>query len=105
MVKLWRLKRYPFDDQVLHLQIGLDDPLQTLNLDVVPQDPCSVTPSLLLPGWALKGPSGYASSISLMNDLGRPVAEGGAVRRQPTVSFVLPIQRRSLLFVAPDFLG
>ena len=27
------------------------------------------------------------------------------VRCQPTVSFDLPIQRRSLLFVAPDFLG
>ena len=105
MVKRWRLQRYPFDDQVLHVQIGLDDPLQPVNLDVVPKDPCSVTPSLLLPGWTLKDPSGYASSISLMNDLGRPVAEGVAVRRQPTVSFDLPIQRRSLLFVAPDFLG
>ena len=27
------------------------------------------------------------------------------MRRQPTVSFDLPIQRRSLLYVAPDFLG
>ena len=105
VVKRWRLQRYPFDDQVLHVQIGLDDPLQPVNLDVVPKDPCSVTPSLLLPGWTLKDPSGYASSISLMNDLGRPVAEGVEVRRQPTVSFDLPIQRRSLLFVAPDFLG
>ena len=105
VVKRWRLQRYPFDDQVLHVQIGLDDPLQPVNLDVVPKAPSSVTPSLLLPGWTLKDPSGYASSISLMNDLGRPVAEGVAVRRQPTVSFDLPIQRRSLLFVAPDFLG
>ena len=32
-----------------------------------------------------------------MSDLGRPMAEVGAVRRQPTVSFDLPIQRRSLL--------
>jgi hypothetical protein len=40
-----------------------------------------------------------------MNDLGRPLADGVAVRRQPTVSFDLPIQGRSLLFVAPDFLG
>lgn len=105
VVKRWRLQRYPFDDQVLHVQIGLDDPLQPVNLDVVPKAPCSVTPSLLLPGWTLKDPRGYASSISLMNDLGRPVAKGVAVRRQPTVSFDLPIQRRSLLFVAPDFLG
>ena len=105
VVKRWRLQRYPFDDQLLHVQIGLDDPLQPVNLDVVPKQPCSVTPSLLLPGWTLKDPTGYASSISLMNDLGRPLADGVAVRRQPTVSFDLPIQRRSLLFVAPDFLG
>ena len=72
---------------------------------MVANEPCSVTPGLLLPGWNLKEPSGYASSISLMNDLGRPVADGVAVRRQSTVSFDLPIQRESLLFVAPDFLG
>ena len=27
------------------------------------------------------------------------------IRRQPAVSLDLPIQRRSLLYVAPDFLG
>ena len=105
VVKRWLLQRYPFDDQLLHVQVGLDDPLQPVNLDVVANEPSSVTPGLLLPGWKLKAPSGYASSISLMNDLGRPVAEGVAVRRQSTVSFDLPIQRESLLFVAPDFLG
>ena len=34
-----------------------------------------------------------------------PLADGEVIRRQPTVSLDLPIQRRSLLFVAPDFLG
>jgi len=105
VVKRWQLQRYPFDDQLLHVQIGLEDPLQPVNLDVVPNDPSTVSPGLLLPAWILKSPTGYASSISLMSDLGRPMAEAGAVRRQPTVSFDLPIQRRSLLFVAPDFLG
>ena len=105
VVKRWRLQRYPFDDQLLHVQIGLEDPLQPVNLDVVPTDPSTVSPGLILPGWILKPTNGYASSSSLMSDLGRPMAEVGAVRRQPTVSFDLPIQRRSLLFVAPDFLG
>jgi len=105
VVKRWLLQRYPFDDQLLHVQVGLDDPLQPVNLDVVPDDPLTVSPSLLLPGWDLKQPRAYPSTITLMNDLGRPMAPGVAVRRQPTVSFDLPIQRRSLLFVAPDFLG
>ena len=105
VVKRWMLQRYPFDDQLLHVQVGLDDPLEPVNLDVVADDPLTVSPSLLLPGWNLKQPHAYASTITLMNDLGRPMAPGLAVRRQPTVSFDLPIQRRSLLYVAPDFLG
>ena len=105
IVKRWRLQRYPFDAQMLHVQIGLEDPLQAVNLDVVDQAPFVISPGLLLPGWLIKDPNAYASSVSLMSDLGRPPAPGVAVRRQPTVSFDLPIQRRSLLFVAPDFLG
>ena len=105
VVKRWRLQRYPFDDQLLRVQVGLDDPFQPVNLDVVLKDPLTVTPSLLLPGWDLKEPQAYASTVTIMNDLGRPTAPGVSVRRQPTVSFDVPIQRRSLLFVAPDFLG
>ena len=105
VVKRWRLQRYPFDDQVLHIQIGLDDPLQTVNLDVVDQEALMVSPGLLLPGWSLKPVGAYASSVSLMSDLGRPLADGEVIRRQPAVSLDVPIQRRSLLFVAPDFLG
>ena len=105
VVKRWQLQRYPFDDQILHIQIGLDDPLQTANLDVVDQQALMVSPGLLLPGWTLKTPGAYASSVSLMSDLGRPRADGEVIRRQPAVSLDLPIQRRSLLYVAPDFLG
>ena len=105
VVKRWRLQRYPFDDQLLRVQVGLDDPFQPVNLDVVPKDPLTLTPSLLLPGWDLKEPQAYASTVTLMNDLGRPTAQGVSVRRQPIVSFDVLIQRRSLLFVAPDFLG
>ena len=105
VVKRWRLERYPFDYQVLHMQIGLDDPLQTVNLDVVDQEALMVSPGLLLPGWTLKTPGAYASSVSLMSDLGRPLVDGEVIRRQPAVSLDVPIQRHSLLYVAPDFLG
>ena len=37
--------------------------------------------------------------------LGGPLADGEVIRRQPAVSLDLLIRRRSLLFVAPDFLG
>ena len=105
VVKRWQLQRYPFDDQILQLQFGFDDPLETVKLDVVQHQPFEVSPGLLLSGWLLKEPSAYASSLSLISDLGIPPAPGVTVRCQPTVSFDLPIQRRSLLFVAPDFLG
>ena len=105
VVKRWRLQHYPFDDQMLHIQIGLADPLASVNLDVADPDPFTVSPGLVLPGWILKQPGAYASSVSLMNDLGRPLMDGEAIRRQPAVSLDVLIQRRSLLFVAPDFLG
>ena len=62
VVKRWRLQRYPFDEQMLHVQIGLADPLAAVNLDVADPDP-------------------FAVSLGLL------------------------IRRRSLLYVAPDFLG
>jgi hypothetical protein len=105
VVKHWRLQRYPFDTQILHVNIGLDNPLQPINLGLTRENNLSINPGLLLSGWSLDQPSSYVSSISLMSDLGRPPEEGVVVRRQSTVSFDLPIQRRSLLFVAPDFLG
>ena len=105
VVKRWWLQRYPFDEQLLHVQIGLDDPLQPINLDVVLEDPLTVSPNLLLPGWSLQQTHAYASEITLMSDLGRPTTNGIPIRRQPAVLFDLPMKRRSLLFVAPDFLG
>ena len=87
------------------MQIGLDDPLQPINLDVVLEDPLTVSPNLLLPGWSLQQTHAYASEITLMSDLGRPTTNGIPIRRQPAVLFDLPMKRRSLLFVAPDFLG
>ena len=76
-----------------------------MNLDVVDQEALMVSPGLLLPGWSLKPVGAYASSVSLMSDLGRPLVDGEVIRRQLAVSLDVPIQRRSLLFVAPDFLG
>jgi hypothetical protein len=105
VVKHWRLQRYPFDTQILHVNIGLENPLQPVNLGLIQENSFSINPGLLLSGWSLDQPSSYVSSISLMSDLGQPPEEGVVIRRQSTVSFDLPIQRRSLLFVAPDFLG
>ena len=105
VVKHWRLQRYPFDTQILHVNIGLENPLQPVNLGLTQESGFSINPGLLLSGWSLDQPSSYVSSISLMSDLGHPPEEGVVIRRQSTVSFDLPIQRRSLLFVAPDFLG
>ena len=105
VVKRWRLQRYPFDDQMLHVQIGLADPLAAVNLDVADPDPFAVSPGLVLPGWTLEQPGAYASSVSLMSELGRPLADGEVIRRQPAVSLDVLIRRRSLLYVAPDFLG
>ena len=89
---------------MLHVQIGLADPLAAVNLDVADPDPFAVSPGLVLPGWILKQPGAYASSVSLMSDLGRPLMDGEVLRRQPAVSLDLLIWRRSLLYVAPDFL-
>ena len=105
VVKHWRLQRYPFDTQILHVNIGLENPLQPINLGLTQENSFSINPGLLLSGWSLDQPSSYVSSISLMSDLGQPLDESVVIRRQSTVSFDLPIQRRSLLFVAPDFLG
>ena len=105
VVKRWWLQRYPFDEQLLHVQIGLDDPLQPINLDVVLEDPLTVSPNLLLPGWSLQQAHAYASEITLMSDLGRPTTNGIPIRRQPAVLCALPRKRRSLLLVAPDLLG
>ena len=60
VVKRWRLQRYPFDDQMLHVQIGLADPLAAVNLDVADPDPFAVSPGLVLPVWCCR--AGRSSS-------------------------------------------
>ena len=63
------------------MQIGSDDPLQPINLDVVLEDPLTVSPNLLLPGWSLQPAHVYVSEITLMCDLTRPTANGVLIRR------------------------
>ena len=53
----------------------------------------------------MKSAGAYASSVSLMSNLGRPLVDGEVIGRQPAVSLDVLIKRYSLLFVAPDFLG
>lgn len=105
VVNRWNLKNYPFDDQLLHVEIGLDDPLETIQLEVAEPDPIAVSPGLHLPGWLLKESSAYPTSLSLMSNLGTQTRPGQDIHRQPTISFDIEIERRSLLYLAPDFLG
>ena len=99
VVKHWRLQHYPFDTQILYVNIGLENPLQPVNLGLTQENSFSINPGLLLSGWSLDQPSSYVSSISLMSDLGQPPEEGVVIRHQSTVSFNLPIQRRSPLYI------
>ena len=105
VVNRWNLKNYPFDDQLLHVEIGLDDPLENVQLEVAEPDPIAVSPGLHLPGWLLKESSAYPTSLSLMSNLGTQTRPGQDIHRQPTISFDIEIERRSLLYLAPDFLG
>jgi hypothetical protein len=105
VVNRWKLKTYPFDNQLLHVEIGLDDPLEDVQLQVSQPDPIAVSPGLHLPGWLLKDSSAYPTSLSLMSDLGIQSKPGEPIHRQSTISFDIRIERRSLLYLAPDFLG
>ena len=105
IVNRWNLKNYPFDDQILHVEIGFDDPLKNVQLEVANPDPITVSPGMHLPGWLLKESGAYPTSLSLMNDLGVEPRAGQAIHRQSTISFDIAIERRSLLYLAPDFLG
>ena len=48
----------------------------------------AVSPGLVLPGWTLEQPGAYASSVSLMSELGRPLADGEVIRRQPACRWI-----------------
>ena len=38
VVKNWRLQHYPFDTQILHVNIGLENPLQPVNLGLTQEN-------------------------------------------------------------------
>jgi len=105
VVKRWQLKDYPFDDQVLSIEVGFDDPLSSTPLTISRINPITISPGLRLPGWKIRESSAYPTSISLMSDLGIRPEANVPIRRQSTVSFDIAIERRSLLYLAPDFLG
>ena len=105
VVKRWQLKDYPFDEQVLSIEVGFDDPLTATPLTISHMNPISISPGLRLPGWRIKSSSAYPTSVSLMSDLGIKPDANTPIRRQSTVSFDVDIERRSLLYLAPDFLG
>ena len=90
VVKRWRLQRYLFDEQILHIQIGLSDPLAAVNLDVADLDPFAMSPGLVLPGWTLEQPGAYGSSISLMSELGRPLGDSSSTGRVAGCAYPAP---------------
>ena len=105
VVQRWKLSRYPFDSQFLKLEIGFDDPFQDTKLEVVPSNGFSLSPGLILPGWMIHDTQAYPSQVSLMSDLGAQLGSGKSLIRQQTVVFQMHLDRISLLWFTPDFLG
>ena len=103
VVQRWQLNRYPFDDQHLQVEIGFLDPFNRITLDVVPSNGFAVSPGLILPGWLLRSSEAFPSQVALMSDLG--AESSPPVVRQRTVVFQTHLERVSLLWFTPDFLG
>ena len=101
-VQRWRLERYPFDSQSLRLEIGFSDPFQDARIDLFPSNSFSLNPGLILPGWLIQDVQAYPSKVALMSGLG--YGEMSIIRQQ-TVIFEMFINRISLLWFTPDFLG
>lgn len=101
-VQRWRLERYPFDSQSLRLEIGFSDPFQDARIDIFPSNGFSLNPGLILPGWLIQDVQAYPSKVALMSGLGYG---GMSIIRQQTVIFEMFINRISLLWFTPDFLG
>lgn len=101
-VQRWRLERYPFDSQSLRLEIGFSDPFQDARIDLFPSNSFSLNPGLILPGWLIQDVQAYPSKVALMSGLG--YGEMPIIRQQ-TVIFEMFINRISLLWFTPDFLG
>ncbi|WP_226409316.1 hypothetical protein [Synechococcus sp. MU1625] len=104
-VQRWQLSRYPFDSQHLKVEIGFLDPLNPTALEVVPSNGFSLSPGLILPGWLLHDSEAFPSQVSLMSDLGSGIESGLSLIRQHTVVFQMHLERVSLLWFTPDFLG
>ena len=105
VVQRWQLSRYPFDNQHLKVEIGFLDPLNKVDLDVAPSNGFSLSPGLILPGWLLHDSEAFPSQVALMSDLGARVERGLSLIRQRTVVFQMHLERVSLLWFTPDFLG
>ena len=105
VVQRWKLSRYPFDSQFLKLEIGFDDPFKNTKLEVVSSNGFSLSPGLILPGWMIHDTQAYPSQVSLMSDLGAQLGRGKSLIRQQTVVFQMHLDRISLLWFTPDFLG
>jgi hypothetical protein len=105
VVQRWKLSRYPFDSQFLKLEIGFDDPFKDTKLEVVSSNGFSLSPGLILPGWMIHDTQAYPSQVSLMSDLGAQLGRGKSLIRQRTVVFLMHLDRISLLWFTPDFLG
>ena len=105
VVPRWQLSRYPFDNQHLKVEVGFLDPLNQTALEVVPSNGFSLSPGLILPGWLLPDSEAFPSQVALMSDLGSRVETGLSLIRQHTVVFQMHLERVSLLWFTPDFLG
>ena len=105
VVQRWQLSRYPFDSQHLKVEVGFLDPLNQTALEVVPSNGFSLSPGLILPGWLLHDSEAFPSQVALMSDLGSRVETGLSLIRQHTVVFQMHLERVSLLWFTPDFLG
>ena len=75
VVKRWRLQRYPFDDQMLHVQIGLADPLAAVNLDVADPDPFAL---------------GFSAAVQPQDEAIAALAEGQKAGRRNPLRLTVP---------------
>ena len=105
VVQRWQLSRYPFDMQHLQIEVGFLDPLNQIALQMVPSNSFSLSPGLFLPGWLLHDSEAFPSKMAFMSDLGSGATPGLPLIRQKTLVFQIHLERVSLLWFTPDFLG
>lgn len=105
VVQRWRLTDYPFDSQNLHIVIGFSDPLNSTPIRVDERTPLQISPGLQLDGWTFGDANAYATSIRYLGNLGHPLSGRQTFISQRCISFDLELERVSLLYFAPDFMG